>query len=106
MTAPTVDRRDTDQPEPPLPLFEVRAEVAKATNVDAFDRWVELTLQRTEATGDFARFHAELRGWLRTALAAVHQEQVLAAPYDQRGEVLDRLAAEWATAHPAHTTFV
>ncbi|MBS2966464.1 hypothetical protein KGA66_25710 [Actinocrinis puniceicyclus] len=105
MTAQTLHRAGTERPEPPLPLFEVRAELERVTNVGPFDRWVELALQRAERTGDFTRYHNELRGWLNTALSGKHQEQLLAVPYGERDAVLARLASEWIAAHPAHTSF-
>lgn len=105
MTAQTLHRTGTDRPEPPLPLFEVRAELERVTNIGPFDRWVELALQRAEKTGDFAQFHDELRGWLNTALSGKHQDELIAAPYEERDEVLARLVREWVAAHPSHTSF-
>ena len=105
MTAHTLNRAGTDRPEPPLPLFEVRAELERVTNIGPFDRWVELALRRAEETSDFTQFHKELRGWLNAALSGKHQGQLLAAPYEERDEVLARLTREWIAAHPAHTSF-
>lgn len=105
MTAQTLDRAGTGRPDPPLPLFAVRAELERVTNISPFDRWVELALQRAEKTGDFTQFHQELHGWLNTALSGKHQEQLLAVPYEERDEVLTQLAREWIAAHPARTSF-
>lgn len=105
MTAQTLDRTGTGQPDPPLPLFAVRGELEQVTNIGPFDRWVELALQRAEKTGDFTRFHEELRGWLNVALSGKHQDQLVAVPYEERDDVLARLAREWVAAHPAHTSF-
>jgi len=96
--------RGVGQSEPPLPLFAVRAEVERVTGVGPFDRWVQLALERAESTGDFARFHRELRGWLITALSAKHQDLLLAMPYEEREEASARLAGEWIAAHPARTS--
>jgi cytochrome b561 len=105
MTSSTLDRPGTAQPDPLPPLFAVRAEVEQATNVDAFDKWVEVALARTDRTGDVARFHRELLGWLRTALVGLHQAEVLAAPYEERDELIGRLVAEWLEQHPSRTNF-
>jgi len=105
MTTPTIDRPAAGQPEPMLPLADVRAEVDAATNVDAFDRWVELAIKRAEEAGDFTRFRKELRGWLGTALSGKHQDELLALPFAERSPRLDRLTAEWIAAHPGHDSF-
>jgi hypothetical protein len=105
MSAPTIDLSGTGSPEPPLPLFEVRAELERVTNINGFDRWVELAIAQAEKSGDFSRFHTELRGWLRTALSGLHQDEIVAAPYEERDALLDRLERAWIAEHPAHESF-
>lgn len=105
MSTPAVERPGTDPDEPMLALSEVRAELEKVTDVRHFDRWVEVAVQRAEREGNFSKFREELRGWLRTALAGQNQDLVLATPYEQRGELLERMVDQWAAEHPPHTNF-
>lgn len=92
--------------EPWLPLFDVRAELEKVTDVRYFDRWIELAVQRAERDGDFARFRADLRGFLRSALVGQNQELVVGTPYEERDALLDRMVEQWAAQHPQHTSFI
>lgn len=93
------------EPEPWLPLFEVRAELDKVTDVRYFDRWVELALARAERDGNMVQFRKDLRGHLSSALIGQNQELVVGTPYEDRTAVINRLVEEWMAQHPPHTSF-
>lgn len=92
-------------PVPRVPLFEVRAEVDKVTDVRGFDRTVEIFLAKAEQAGDFEILQERIWRWLEVAMIGQNQREVIDTPYADRQAVIDRLTAAWVAKHPLHTNF-
>lgn len=98
MTAPSIERPRTDQPEPMPSVFAVRAELeanADSATLAFFGREVDAAIRHAADTGSFDRLAATLRRWLGIALQAKNPELLSGLDINGRGELQARLVREW-----------
>jgi hypothetical protein len=93
------------QPEPLLPVFAVRAELAPYTDISFFDQQVGAAIEYGARTGDFSQLRKGLRGWLHAALSAKHVGELTGKPIAERSQILARLMRQWQDEHPAQELY-
>lgn len=102
MTAPTIERRHAEHPEPLPSVFAVRAELepnADAGTLAFFETQVDAAIRHAADTGSFTRLGETLRSWLGIALQAKNPDLLSGLDIHGRGALQRRLVSEWLADH-------
>ncbi len=98
MTAPTIERRHAEHPEPLPSVFAVRAELeanADSGTLSFFEAQVDAAIRHAADTGSFTQLGATLRSWLGIALQAKNPDLLSGLDINGRGALQQRLVSEW-----------